>query len=58
MEDENCGIGEVEEDPALKTQEDVATREKPGTPGECVMAIVHTTNGPLHVAKCIFATRV
>ena len=36
MEDEDCGIGRAEEDPAHKTQEDEATREKPGTPGgEC-----------------------
>ena len=33
MEDEDCGIGRVEEDPAHETQEDVATWEKPGTPG-------------------------
>ena len=33
MEEESSGIGEVEEDPAHKTKEDVATREKPGTPG-------------------------
>ena len=33
LQDENCGIGGGEEDPAHKTQEDVATREKPGTPG-------------------------
>ena len=33
MKDEDCGIGGAEEDPAHKTQEDVATREKPGTPG-------------------------
>ena len=33
MEDEDCGIGGAEEDPAHKMQEDVVTREKPGTPG-------------------------
>ena len=33
MEDEDCGMGGEEEDSSHKTQEDVATREKPGTPG-------------------------
>ena len=33
MEDEDCGIGGVEEDPAYETQENVATRKKPGIPG-------------------------
>ena len=33
LQDENCGIGGVEEDLAHKTEEDVATREKPRTPG-------------------------
>ena len=46
MEDEVCGTGGVKKYSAHETQEDVATRENPGTKGEFVMATVHATNGP------------